>query len=51
MCGAETYIATVYPNVDCAFIVALMAILYEMHEEKCEAIKNHLWCRDNFPHC
>lgn len=32
--GADTYTITVYPNVDCVFVVALMAILNEINDEK-----------------
>ncbi|GKE40058.1 protein LURP-one-related 15 [Tanacetum coccineum] len=32
--GKETFDVTVYPNVDYAFIVALVVILHEINEEK-----------------
>ncbi|XP_071701059.1 protein LURP-one-related 15-like isoform X2 [Rutidosis leptorrhynchoides] len=32
LCGEDAYIVKVYPNVDCAFIVALMVILNEIYE-------------------
>lgn len=37
--GKETFGVTVYPNVDYAFIVALVVILNEINEDKEE--KNH----------
>ena len=32
--GKDRYDVTVYPNVDYAFIVALVVILHELNEEK-----------------
>ena len=34
--GIDTYTITVYPNVDYAFVVALMAILNEINDDKCD---------------
>lgn len=31
--GKDTFVVTVYPNVDYAFIVALIVILHEINEE------------------
>lgn len=37
--GKETFGVTVYPNVDYAFVVALVVILNEINEDKDD--KNH----------